>query len=630
MSMSESEEEPRSTIQLVSVIHVDKPDFDNVSASTGSQLPLSNGDGANVTLQITTDHVTPERKDNSQWHKLCFLHRVNHFIRRSVHTRWMVVRKLLQVALLLLYVAYFSYAMYHKSSGEPALRLLVFTVIGAVVLVRRLLARLGLCGRPACVGQLLDRCRERGIHIRKIIKWTLYFLSTGGAVAFLIVEIAIKHPRNLISLVGLAVLLLICYLISVQPEKVNWHAVYWGMALQFWFAVIIRRTSFGSSVFEWLADRVVEFLSYTDKGSEFVFGRSYRDHFFVFQVMPTIIFFNSAIVMLYHLGVIQIFVAKFGSLMSFCLGTSPIESVNTASNLFLSMTESTVLIQPFIGELTKSELFAVMTGGFASIAGFLLGAFSAYGAPIDHLLTASVMSAPAALAFAKLLFPDERPPSITAKDAYTVALGHSSSLLGALSHGASQGLKMASNVVINQIVYIALLEFLNMTLMWFAERVGVEGFTFSDLMAYIMYPLTYTMGFETQDCFKMAGLLAHKILTTTMLSYVELGHLITNNRHLANYVETTNGTWRHLGDDISLMPLTQLLSEVSSRKGLGCWRPTCCADSVTWVASASQSERSCRCPQRIRDVIKHAPFALLAGNFASFSTACVAGLLFTD
>lgn len=135
------------------------------------ELPLSNGDGANVTLQITADHVTPERKDNSQWHKLCFLHRVNHFIRRSVHTQWMVVRKLLQVALLLMYVAYFSYAMYYKSSGEPALRLLVFTVIGAVVLVRRLLARLGLCGRPACVGQLLDRCRERGIHIRKIIKW---------------------------------------------------------------------------------------------------------------------------------------------------------------------------------------------------------------------------------------------------------------------------------------------------------------------------------------------------------------------------------------------------------------------------------------------------------------------------
>nr|KAG5706115.1 hypothetical protein BaRGS_025737 [Batillaria attramentaria] len=478
--------------------------------------------------------------------------------------------------LLIAYLVYFAYCMYRNFGDEPSIRLLVGTVFGLLIVCHHFLSKAGKLSQPAWVKNVFDNDSERGKRLRKIFRWSLYALALGGAVAYLVVEIAINHPRNLMSLAGLAVLLLVSFFLSTDPEKVNWHAVFWGMALQFWFAVFIRRTAFGAAAFEWLADRVVEFLKYTDKGSALIFGSTYLDHRFVFQLMPTLIFFNAVICMLYYMGVVQVIIAKFGKFLSVCLGTSPIESVNQAANLILSLTESPILIKPFLGQITNSELFAVMTGGFASIAGAVLWTFAAYGAPVDHILTASVMSAPAALAFAKLIFPDDRPTTVKAEDAYKVDVGHYGSLLGAFSQGATDGLKMVGFVVVNLLVYVAILEFLDMTLLWFAERAGVEGFTFSSLLGYVFYPMTYIMGYDPVDCLKMSRLLGVKILTTTT----------KRSGVLATYM------------------LCGLSNLGTIGMTIGCFASLC--------------------PARAVDVIKHVPFAFVAGNFASFSTACVA------
>ncbi|XP_076461764.1 solute carrier family 28 member 3-like [Babylonia areolata] len=408
--------------------------------------------------------------------------------------------------------------------------------------------------------------------------------------------------------------------------QINWHAVFWGMSLQFWFAVLIKKTTFGSYAFEWLGDRFIELLHYTDKGSRTVFGATFTDHKFVFQIMPTLIFFNALISMFYYLGVVQIFIAKFGKFLSFCLGTSPIECVNAAANLFLTLSEAPILIKPFMADITQSELFAVMTGGFASIAGSLLYAFSSYGAPINHILTASVMSAPAALAFAKLIYPDERKPTIKAEDAYKVDVRHYGSMLGALSKGAKDGLTMAGYVVINLLIYVALLEFLDQTLQWFMERAGVHGFTFSKLIAYVFYPLTYVMGFEVEDCLRAARLLGIKIFTTTVVVFVELGKIITNGKVLQEYIDTYNGTWTSVGDDIFLEATNTTLvgGVLSERSGILATYMVCGLSNLGAIGVAIGAYTSLA-PSRSVDVYRMVVLALFAGNIASFSTACMAG-----
>ncbi|KAL8570253.1 hypothetical protein ACOMHN_029953 [Nucella lapillus] len=574
-----------------------------------------------------TKHDDDDEKDDktndvSGPPSLCFMYQINRLVRRFFTQYEHAIKYGVLLVLFLAYGVYFGYCMYYKFGGEPSIRLLVGTVIGMVIAVNYLVRRLIKCPCSLSLGSRLNS--RRGLLLKKLGRWFLYVLCVGGAVGIL-VDVGMKRPQNMVCLAGLALLILLCFFISSDPEKINWHAVFWGMGLQFWFAVFIRRTTFGSDAFEWLADRFVEFLKYSDRGSLAVFGQTYLDHRFVFQLMPTVIFFNAMISVFYYLGLVQIFIAKFGKFLSLCLGTSPIECVNAASNLFLTLSEAPILIKPFMPDMTQSELFAVMTGGFASIAGSLLYAFAAYGAPINHILTASVMSAPAALAFAKLIFPDDRKPTIKAEDAYTVDVRHYGSMLGALSHGAKEGLTMAGYVVINLIVYVALLAFLDSTLLWFTERAGLEGFTFSKLISYAFYPVTYVMGFEVQDCMNAGRLLGIKILTTTTVTFMELGTIITNGKVLQDYISTTNGTWSHVGDDVLLHGTNTTLvgGVMTERSGVLATYMICGLSNLGAIGIAIGAFSSLA-PTRTVEVIKQVPLALLAGNFASFSTACVA------
>ncbi|XP_076461967.1 putative transporter HI_0519 isoform X2 [Babylonia areolata] len=535
---------------------------------------------------------------------LCFLQRLPFLFRRCLARSWSKVRAVMLTTMVLTYLAFVCYCMYYEFGSEPSIRLLVGSVIGLVVVVSKVAGRWGrgpCCSAvgsssiiSSCCSSLLNRDLGRGVLLRTAVRWCLYLLSMGGAMAVLVVDVMAKRPENLVCVGGLAVLILFCFFISRQPDKINWHAVFWGMGLQFWFAALIKKTTFGEYAFHWLADRFVELLRYTDKGSETVFGKTFRDHNFIFQIMPTLIFFNALISMFYYLGVVQIFIAKFGKFLSFCLGTSPIECVNAAANLILTLTEAPILIKPFMADMTQSELFAVMTGGFASIAGFLLYAFASFGAPVNHILTASVMSAPAALAFAKLIYPDERKPTIKAEDAYNVDIKHYGSMLGSLSKGAKDGLTMAGYVVVNMLVFVALLEFLDLTVLWFAERAGVYNLTFS-------------------------------------VTYYELGKIITNGKVLQEYIDVYNGTWTSVGDDIFLEATNTTLvgGVISERSGILATYMVCGLSSMGSMGTAIGVYTSLA-PSRCAEVYSMVPLALLAGNIASFSTACVAGLLYTD
>ncbi|KAL8570252.1 hypothetical protein ACOMHN_029952 [Nucella lapillus] len=620
-------EEPTST----DAHHPERITTTTTTPTTSTTTPTCNVEDARPrTSTKKIDNDDNDDDDNNDTDppppsSLCCLNRLSFLCRRSLAQNWEMVRVILLAVGLLTYLAYFTYCMQHKFGSETSVRLLVGTILGLLIVARKIVKRCVQWRWTFSCGSVLKKEIRDGVTVRRVVRWGLYMLSVGGAVVLLAVDVVPRRPEKLVSLAGLALLILFSFLISRQPHKINWHAVFWGMSLQFWFAVLIRKTSFGSAAFQWLADRFVELLRYTDKGSETVFGISFRDHAFVFQLMPTLIFFNALISALYFVGLVQIFVATFGKFLGYCLGTSPIECVNSAANLFLTLTEAAILLKPFMAEMTQSEVFAVLTGGFASIAGFLLYTFAAFGAPIDHILTASVMSAPAALAFAKLIFPDDRKPTIKAEDAYTVDVSHYGSLLGALAKGAKEGLTMAGYVVINLIVFVALLDFMDHTVLWFAERAGVYDLTFSRLVSYLLYPLIVLMGYDLQDCLTAARLLGINILTTTPVTYIELGTIITNDKVLMDYISTTNGTWSYVGDDVLLHGTNTTLvgGVMTERSGILATYMVCGLSSMGAIGVAIGAMTSLA-PSRSTEIYRIVPLALLAGNIASFSTACVA------
>ena len=219
--------------------------------------------------------------------------------------------------------------------------------------------------------------------------------------------------QHLIPGLGLFVMLAIAWALSSNRGAIKWRPVAMGTALQIVFALIILKTEVGRNVFDVVGAGITRFLDFTDAGASFVFGDKFKEFYFAFKVLPTIIFFSSFITVLYYFGILQRIVSVFAKVMMKTMGTSGAESLSASANIFVGQTEAPLLIKPYVSTMTKSELMAVMTGGFATIAGGVMAAYVGMGVSAKHLLAASVMSAPAALVMAKLMFP-ETEKSVTA------------------------------------------------------------------------------------------------------------------------------------------------------------------------------------------------------------------------
>ena len=247
--------------------------------------------------------------------------------------------------------------------------------------------------------------------------------------------------RRLVSYLGIWVIVLLGLLFSAHPGHVVWRHVLWGLGLQFLMGLLILRWSLGKAVFDCIGTKVKTFLDYTDAGSGFVFGYLVTQQpfypgalndttakavaedingtkgigfVFMFKVLSIIYFFNFMVSILFYMGVMNWLVSKIGWLLQLTVGTTACESMNAAGNIFLGQTEAPLLIKPYLAKMTKSEIHAVMTGGFATIAGSVLAAYISFGIEASHLLSASVMSAPAALAFSKLFYPETKKSKTTA------------------------------------------------------------------------------------------------------------------------------------------------------------------------------------------------------------------------
>ena len=331
--------------------------------------------------------------------------------------------------------------------------------------------------------------------------------------------------ERLISVFGLAVFVGLSYAFSVDRRAVKWSPVLWGIALQLIFAILILKTAPGLAVFKFLGDMVTQFLNFSDAGAKFIFGDNFADHFIAFKVLPTIIFVSSFITILYYYGILQRVVQAVAWLMIKTMKTSGAETLSCAANIFVGQTEAPLLIKPYLATMTLSELHAVMTGGFATIAGGVMAAYISFGVPAHHLIAASVMSAPAALAISKLLYP-ETEKSLTAGKVEVKVEQIYANAVDAAASGASDGLKLAANVAAMLIAFLGLLAFVNALLGWFGGLISLPQLSLELICAYLMAPVAWLMGVPWADCAEVGVILAKKTILTEFIAYLDLMQLV--------------------------------------------------------------------------------------------------------
>uniref|UniRef100_A0A7N6ANM4 Solute carrier family 28 member 1 n=1 Tax=Anabas testudineus TaxID=64144 RepID=A0A7N6ANM4_ANATE len=368
------------------------------------------------------------------------------------------------------YVAYFIAAC--VLNFQRAIALVVLTSLAVVATSFELLKKykgksISRCFRPAV------RCFKSNL---RWIKWIFIVLVLVLLLLWLVLDTS-KRPEQLISFGGVCMFILLLFLFSAHRTAVSWRPLFWGLGMQFCMGLFIIRTEPGLIAFEWLGNQVKVFLDYTKAGSSFVFGDLIAN-IFAFQALPIIVFFSSVMSVLYFLGIMQWLILKISWVMQITMGTSPTETLSVAGNIFVGQTEAPLLIRPYLKDMTKSEIHAVMTGGFATIAGSVMGAFISFGIDASSLISASVMAAPCAMAISKLSYPETEDSPFKSEKNVKVDCGNEQNILEAVSSGASASIGLVANIAANLIAFLAILAFINQALSWFGGMVGYPEVTF--------------------------------------------------------------------------------------------------------------------------------------------------------
>lgn len=323
-----------------------------------------------------------------------------------------------------------------------------------------------------------------------------------------------------VSAIGLVVLLVIAWLMSENRRRMNWRLIASGLSLQFVLAVFLLRTPIGQSIFDAARGFVDRLVSFSDAGAEFVFGPNFRDHYLAFSVLPTIIFISSLTAIFFHLGVLQRVVKIMAWVMVRVMDTSGAESLSASADVYVGMTEAPLVIRPYLATMTRSELMAMMTTGMATVAGGVMAAYVRMGADAGHLLTASLLAAPASLVIAKIMVPEtETSPT---KGTVRVEITRTdANVLDAACRGASDGLKLALNVAAMMIAFYAIIHALNWMLTPL-PHVGGEPLTLERLLGWILAPLAWVLGIEWKDAQVVGMLLGKKTVFNEFVAYQDL------------------------------------------------------------------------------------------------------------
>ncbi|MCH8012490.1 MAG: NupC/NupG family nucleoside CNT transporter [Candidatus Marinimicrobia bacterium] len=402
--------------------------------------------------------------------------------------------------------------------------------------------------------------------------------------------------ERLTGFLGIFAILGIAYLMSNNRKEINLRIVYWGLGLQWFFAIFILATPIGKPLFLFFDRAIRKLLQFSDEGAKFVFNNlalgpqseNSLGFFFAFQVLPTIIFFSALMAILYYFGIMQLLVKGIAKGMQKTMGTSGSETLSCSSNIFVGQTEAPLVVRPFLNTMTKSELTAIMTGGFATIAGGIMAIYVKWLSDIPniagHLMAASVMSAPAALVIAKIVYPEVE-ESPTQGDLKTEIGKMDDNVMEAVSRGATDGMRLAANVAAMLIAIVAMVAGVN----YFLSLVGLS---LQQILGWIFSPLAFTMGVPAADIFKIGSLMGEKIVLTELIAFghlQEMTDLTVKSKVIATYALCGFANFASIGIQIG---------------GIGALAPN-----------------------RRKDLAKVATKAMMAGALASWLTASIAGIL---
>lgn len=426
------------------------------------------------------------------------------------------------------------------------------------------------------------------------------------------------------GLLGMAILLALAWAVSVDRRNVMWRVVAWGMSLQVVFALVILRLQ-GEIVFDFINRVVLNLLGFTVDGASFLFGNLVNGNVpvglgsvetgefseipgqvanigaqFAFGVLPTIIFFSSLITVLYHLGVMQLFVRGVAWVMQRTMRTSGAETTSAAANIFVGQTEAPLMVKPFVGQMTRSELMAVMTGGFATVAGGVMAAqvlfLVAYFPDVaGHLLAASVMSAPAALVVAKLMYPEDGTP-VTANQLAIHVERRDVNVIDAAARGATDGLRLSLNVGAMLLAFIALIALFNGLLGWVGGSLGFADLTLESILGWCLSPLAWLMGVPWEDARQVAGLLGIKTVLNEFYAYLQLAGTLAEGDALQSR---------------SIIIATYALSGFANFSSI--------AIQLGGIGGIA--------PERRSDLARIGLRAMVGGTIAAFLTATIAGMI---
>ena len=335
----------------------------------------------------------------------------------------------------------------------------------------------------------------------------------------------------MVGILGIFVLLGIAYCLSNNKSKIDFKLVSWGLVIQFLFALLILKSPIGKPVFSYLDKIITKLISFSDAGGDFLFKSFVPDvgfHVglinFAFRALPTIVFFSGLMAVMYHWGIIQFVVKWIAKGMQKTMGTSGSETLSVSANIFVGQTEAPLMVRPFISKMTKSELMSVMTGGFATAAGGVLALYVIWLKDIPgiagHLLAASVMSAPAAMVIAKIIYP-ETEESETMGDLKIEVEKTDTNSLDALGRGATEGLKLAANVAAMLVAFVSVVAMFNYIL-------GFGGTSLQEIMGLLFKPLAWTMGVPWEEAEIMGTLMGEKLALTELIAYGDLRNFISN------------------------------------------------------------------------------------------------------
>ena len=337
------------------------------------------------------------------------------------------------------------------------------------------------------------------------------------------------------GILGLLTMLLLAWIFSTDRRAIRIRTVAWGIGLQIVFAFLVLRWSFGRDAMTWAGNGFNKLLSYAFAGSEFVFGELGKQHsswgsIVAFQVLPTIIFISALFAVLYHLGIMQLIIRAFAWGMQRTMRISGAESLNVAASIFMGQTEAPLSIRPFLSALTRSELMTIMTSGMAHVSGGIMAAYILYGIEAKHLLAAVIMTAPGTILVAKMLVPETETPDTLGHVHLPEAEEHrEENLFGAVTRGTIDGGRLAFNVGIMLISFVALIALVNGIFgglhNWLQPRHIPFPISLNAVLGWLFAPIAWLIGIPWRDAHIVGDLLGTRMVLNELIAYANLGTL---------------------------------------------------------------------------------------------------------